>query len=178
MSTIARRLVGAAALDRVIYEEVEADRAASIQALAIVVLSSLATGVGATGFGHQGWGSVLALSAASLVSWAAWVVLTLEIGGRLWPEAQTSVDVTELLRTIGFAATPGLLRVVGVFPALTAPVFVLTAVWMLVAMVVAVRQALDYTSTAHAVGVCVLGWVLIGVVMVVIGLWISPGVAS
>ena len=31
---------------------------------------------------------------------------------------------------------------------------------MLVATVIAVRQALDYTSTARAIGVCVIGWLV------------------
>ena len=75
----------------------------------------------------------------------------------------------QLLRTIGFAATPGMLRVLGVMPAVTLPVFGVTAVWMLAAMVVAVRQALDYQSTWRAVGVCVLGWVLAIVIAVVLG---------
>jgi hypothetical protein len=31
---------------------------------------------------------------------------------------------------------------------------------MLIAMVIAVRQALDYTSTLRAVGVCIIGWII------------------
>jgi hypothetical protein len=183
MSTLTHRLIGSAVFDRDTYEEVEADPSATVQAFAIVVLSSLATGIGATGFSATGrgdgvWGSVFLLSAAAVVGWAAWAVLTFEIGGRLWPEVQTRVNVNELLRTIGFAATPGLLRVLGVWPALTLPVFALTAVWMLIAMIVAVRQALDYTSTAHAIGVCVIGWLLIGIVLVAIGLWVTPAVIA
>jgi hypothetical protein len=33
-------------------------------------------------------------------------------------------------------------------------------IWMLVAMVIAVRQALDYKSTLRAVGVCLIGWIV------------------
>ena len=171
MSTLAHRLIGAAVFDRETCEEVEGDRSATTQAFVVVVLSSLATGIGSTGFGNREWGDVLTFSAAALVGWAAWALLTLEIGGRFWPAPQTHVDVTQLMRTVGFAATPGLLRVVGVFPELTMSVFVLTAVWMLAAMIFAVRHALDYESTAHAVGVCVLAWLLIGGILVVIGFW-------
>src|SRR6266478_6470279 len=124
MSTLTHRLIGAAVFDPVTYEEVEADRSATVQAFAVVVVSSLATGIGATGFGNHTWSSVLILSSAAMIGWAAWALLTYEIGGRLWPEPQTRVDVGELMRTIGFAATPGLLRVVGVIPELTIPVFV------------------------------------------------------
>ena len=168
------RLIGAFALDPVTYEEVEADRSATGQALLVVVLSSVGAGIGARGLGSGSLQSMVFISALSLIAWASWALLTYQIGVRILPEPQTSADVGELMRTIGFSAAPGMLRIFGIVPGAAIPAFTITAVWMLVAMVVAVRQALDYKSTAHAVGVCVLGWVLIGVVMVVIGLWISP----
>jgi len=64
------------------------------------------------------------------------------------------------MRTIGFATSPGILRVVGIVPFLTSIVFTITALWMLATMVVGVRQALDYKSTWRALGVCLLGWIV------------------
>src|SRR5207245_11063964 len=96
----------------------------------------------------------IVVSAIALVAWAAWALVTFEIGSRLMPEPQTRVDVGELLRTIGFATAPGMLRVFGIIPSVPIPACVLTSIWMLVSMVVAVRQALDYTSPARAVAVC------------------------
>jgi hypothetical protein len=61
-----------------------------------------------------------------------------------------------------------------VLPALTIPVFAITSVWMLVSMVVAVRQALDFTSTARAVAVCLVGWLLAGLIVIAFGLWLTP----
>jgi hypothetical protein len=165
-----QRLVGAAALDAVIYEEVEADSTATGQALLVVVLSSLAAGIGARGFSSMSVGSVIFISTLSLVAWATWALVVFEIGGRLMPEPQTRVDVGQLLRTIGFASTPGMLRVFGVLPGATIPAFAIAAVWMLLAMVVAVRQALDYKSTARAVAVCALGWALAIAIAVGIGM--------
>lgn len=155
-----QRLIGAAALDAVIYEEVEADTSATGQAFIVVLLSSLAAGIGARGLVGMSIGNVIFISTLSLVAWATWALLVFEIGGRLMPEPQTRVDVGQLLRTIGFAATPGMLRIFGVLPGATIPAYVIAAVWMLLAMVVAVRQALDYKSTARAVAVCVFGWAL------------------
>ncbi len=155
-----QRLIGAVSLDVAIYEEVEADRGATGQACAVVVLSSLASGVGARGLGESSAISIGFFTIVALMTWAAWALLTLQIGGRLLPEPQTRVDVGELLRTTGFATAPGLLRFFGVLPGVTIPAFAITAVWMLAAMIVGVRQALDYTSTARAIAVCVLGWVL------------------
>jgi hypothetical protein len=155
-----QRLIGAAALDAVIYEEVEADSSATGQAFLVVLLSSLAAGIGARGVGGMSVANVIFISTLSVVAWATWALVVFEIGGRLMPEPQTRVDVGQLLRTIGFAATPGMLRVFGVLPGATIPAFAIAAIWMLLAMVVAVRQALDYKSTARAVAVCAFGWAL------------------
>ena len=163
MTTFAHRLMGASVFDVDTYEEVEADRTATTQALVVVLASSLAGGIGVSGFIHDGRPIVEGIfvwSAISLIAWASWALLVFEIGGRLLPEPDTRVDVGELLRTIGFASAPGMLRVFGVVPDFALPVFALTTAWMLVAMVVAVRQALDYKSTARAVGVCTLGLAL------------------
>src|SRR6187431_1444328 len=97
------RLIGAAALDVAIYEEVEADRGATGQALVVVVLSSLAAGIGSRGWGDTSVWNILFVTIIAVLAWAAWALVTLQIGGRLLPEPQTSVDIGELLRTIGFA---------------------------------------------------------------------------
>ena len=175
-NTFLQRLLGAAALDAAIYEEVEADQTGTAQAMTVVVLSAFAAGVGAKGFGGTTPGNVAFFSIVALLAWAAWALVVLEVGTRLMPERTTRSDMGELLRTMGFSAAPGLLRVLGVLPGVTGPVFVVTALWMLAAMVVAVRQALDYTSTARAVGVCLLGWVLAGAMAVVLGLLFGPAV--
>ena len=172
-----QRLIGAMALDAAIYEEVEADRTATGQALAVVLLSSVAAGLGARGLAETSVASIIFISTVSLVAWVAWALLTFEIGGRVMPEPQTRVDAGELLRTIGFASTPGMLRVLGVIPGATIPVFAATAVWMLLATIVAVRQALDYTSTARAVAVCALGWSLAIAVAIVLGLFFGPALS-
>jgi hypothetical protein len=171
------RLIGALALDPVTYEEVEADRSATGQALLVVVLSSVGAGIGARGLGSGTPQSMVFISALSLISWAAWALLTYQIGVRLMPEPETRSDVGELLRTIGFAAAPGMLRIFGVVPGATVPAFAITALWMLAAMIVAVRQALDYKSTARAVAVCAVGWALAIAIAVGLGLVFSPTVS-
>ena len=94
----------------------------------------------------------------SLVGWYVWAFLTYIIGTKLLPEAQTHADHGELLRTIGFASSPGLIRLLAIIPGLGTIIDFLASGWMLVAMVVAVRQALDYESTYRAIGVCLIGW--------------------
>jgi hypothetical protein len=176
-NTFLQRLLGAAALDTAIYEEVEADGNATIQACATVVLSSLAAGVGARGFGSGMVTQIAFISTIALLAWAAWALITFEIGVRLMPQPQTRSNVGELLRTIGFATAPGCLRVLGVLPGVTIPVFAVTSIWMLATMVVAVRQALDYRSTGRAVAVCGLGWVLILTITIVLGLAFGPSLS-
>ena len=154
--TFVERMVGAAKLDVRVYEEIEGDRSAMPQALAVVVLSAVAGGIG-VGSGIRG---LVVGTIAGLLGWVVWAWLTYFIGTRLLPEPDTKADIGELLRTIGFASSPGILRVVGIVPILGSIVIVVSAVWTLVAVVVAVRQALDYRSTGRAIGVCVIGWVV------------------
>jgi hypothetical protein len=157
MPIFIQRIIRAARLDSTLYEEVEADRRATLQALGVVVLSGLAAGIGTIGhFGDLSRVPVGIMGA--LIGWLVWAAMTYWIGAHLLPEPQTRADLGELLRTTGFAMAPGLLRVAGVVPMLTDTLFLISSVWTLVAMVVAVRQALDYQSTWRAVAVCGIGW--------------------
>jgi len=154
MASLTDRMVGAARLDARTYEEVERDRTATGQALGVVLLSAVAAGLGA-GTGVRG---MMINAVAAVVLWAVWAALVYWIGSRLLPEQDTQADWGELARTIGFAQTPGLLRVLGFIPILGNFARAASDVWVLVATVVAVRQALDYRSLYRAIGVCLIGW--------------------
>ncbi len=167
MASFTDRMIGAARLDVRTYEEVEADTSATTQAMGVVFLSSLAGGIGSMGLGATGLGGVVAGGVGALISWVAWAFLTYIIGTRLLPEPQTRADIREMMRTLGFAQSPGLLRIFGSIPGVGALVLAIVSIWMLVAMVIAVRQALDYTSTWRAVGVCLVGWVVAVVITVI-----------
>jgi len=160
VASLFTRMLRAAQLDAALYEEVEADQGALWQATSVVVLSSLAAGIGSRGSGAGG--SLIIVILATLLGWYTWAYLTYFIGTRLLPGLRTEADWGQLLRTIGFSSAPGVVRVIGVFlaPAWVNVIFLLVAAWMLVAMIIAVRQALDYESTARAVAVCALGWVI------------------
>ena len=158
MASMVDRMVRAAKLDPQLYEEVEADKASLGQALGVVVLASIAGGIGSGRLG--GLSGFFIGTAAALIGWFVWAALTYFIGTRILPEPNTRADLGELLRTIGFASSPGLLRVLGLIPGVTGIVFLISGIWMLVAMIIAVRQALDYRSTLRAVGVCVIGWIV------------------
>ena len=164
MTPFIQRLIGAAKLDVHIYEEVEADTTAMGQAIGVVALSSVAAGIGAAG--QEVTLGLFGGLLAAFLGWLLWAGLTYFIGTRILPTPQTHADWSQLLRTTGFASAPGMLRVFGIVPGLTGLIFFVSAVWMLAAFVVAVRQALDYTSTGRAVGVCLIGWLINGVIMV------------
>ncbi len=165
MAAIQDRMLRAAKLDVQLYEEVEHDEGALRQATTVVVLSAVAAGIGSLGIG--GLAGLVSGTLAALFGWYIWAFLTYFIGTRLLPEPQTRADYGELLRTIGFASAPGLIRVLGIIPGLGQIVFAVAGVWMLIATVIAVRQALDYTNTWRAVGVCAIGWVVQSVILMV-----------
>lgn len=155
MASWVQRMIGAAKLDAATYEDVEADKTANGQALGVVALSSIAAGVGGLAAGERG---LLGGLVAGLVGWVAASFLTYVIGAKMLPESQTRADMGEMLRTLGFAASPGILRAFGFLPVIGGLIILAAHVWMLFTTVVAVRQALDYTSTGRAVLVCVIGW--------------------
>ena len=173
MASLGGRMIRAAKLDRGLYEEVEADTGATGQAMLVVVLSSVAAGIGSAGVG--GLKGLLLGALSALAAWYIWAFLTYFIGTRLLPESQTEADVGQLLRTTGFSSSPGLLRILGILPGLTGIVFLGCAVWMLVAMVIAVRQALDYHGTGRAIAVCLIGWVVQVVIIVLVMMFLSIG---
>jgi len=158
MSSLKDRIIRAAMLDVNLYEEVEADKKALGQAMGVVILSSVAAGIGSVAKG--GLGTILIGTVAALIGWYIWAYLIYFIGTKFLPEPQTKADHGELLRTIGFSSSPGLIRVLGVVLILRGLVFSVAAIWMLAAMIIAVRQALDYKSTLRSVGVCLIGWVI------------------
>lgn len=158
MNTLVTRMIRAAKLDANLYEEVEADRSTLSQAMLVVVLASLAAGVGS--IEKMGMAGILIGTFAALGGWFLWAYLIYLIGTKMLPEPQTSSDLGELLRTTGFASSPGLLRIFGIIPGLGMLIFWVSAIWMLVATVIAVRQALDYQGTWRAVGVCLIGWLI------------------
>ncbi len=171
MPSLTDRMINAAKLDVKTYEEVEADQTATGQAMTVVVISSIAAGIGSIGM--LGLGGIISITIGALIGWFIWAGVTYLIGTKLLPEPQTKSDMGELLRTIGFSASPGVLRILGIIPLIGWLISFAASIWMLVAMVIAVRQALDYKSTGRAVGVCVIGfvlqWIVLSIIMVVFG---------
>lgn len=169
MSSFTERMIGAARLDIATYEEVEADTTATGQALLVVVLSSIAAGlsfVTVEGFSGLIWGTV-----GEIVAWVILAATTSLVGTKILPEPQTQADIGELLRTIGFAASPGILRILGIIPYTRYVVYLVISLWFLAAVVVAVRQALDYKSTGRAVAVSLVGFVVYFAVLM-LRLWV------
>ena len=171
-SIFINRIIRACKLDVNLYEEVEADKSATFQAALVVVLSSLAAGVGAISLGATNF---LMAPILSLVSWYIWAYLIYFIGVKLFPEKNTKADHGELLRTIGFSSAPGLIRIFGFTPELMSITFIGGGIWMLIAMIVAVRQALDYQSTWRAIGVVVIGFLVQAIVLIMLLRIIGPG---
>ena len=158
------RAIGAARLDADIYEEVEHDRGATMQAANIVALGSVAAGIGA--IAEAGLGGLVLFSLVGLVGWAVYAYLTYLIGTRLLAGPETSADWGELARTLGFANAPRVLLILGVIPVVGLIVGAAVFIWVLVATVVAVRAALDF-STGRAIGTALLGWLAEGVLFAV-----------
>ena len=175
MNSLVSRMWRAAKLEPGLYEEIEADRSSMGQAMGVVIMSSVAAGIGTLAV-SGGKGFVVGIIAA-LLGWFVWAFLTYVIGTRILPTAQTRADYGQLLRTIGFASSPGLLRDFGTIPGLGLIVIWVAGIWMLAAMLIAVRQALDYNSTVRAIGVCLIGWLIQIILMALVFSIVGPAQA-
>jgi hypothetical protein len=145
---------GAALLHIDTYEEVEADHTATGQAAGVVALVAIAQAIG--GAGEGGFG-IFAGVISALLGWLLWAGITYLIGAKLFGGTATW---GELLRTIGFAQTPGVLYVLGLIPVLGGIIRFGVAIWVLIAGIIAIRQALDI-NTGKAILTAVLGWLVI-----------------
>jgi hypothetical protein len=148
------RMKGAALLHIDTYEEVEADHTATGQAAGVVALVAIAQAIG--GAGEGGFG-IFAGVISALLGWLLWAGITYLIGAKLFGGRATW---GELLRTIGFAQTPGVLYVLGLIPVLGGIIRFGVAIWVLIAGIIAIRQALDI-NTGKAILTAVLGWLVI-----------------
>jgi hypothetical protein len=129
MTGFLARMLRASLLDTALYEEVEADTRATWQAVGVVCLSSLASGLGSGA--RDGVRGVIVHTLVVLIAWYAWAYLSYFVGTTVLPEAQTRANHGELLRTLGFSSAPGILRLLGLVPGLTVVVFILAYAWML-----------------------------------------------
>jgi hypothetical protein len=161
MAGFTERMVGAATLDVPTYEEVEHDRTATGQAAGVVALVAIATAIGSL---HSGSAGVIGGLVSAFIGWLIWAAVTLFIGTRVFAG---TADMGEMLRTLGFAQAPGVLKVLAIVPILGWIAWIVAGIWMLVCGVVAVRQALDFT-TGKAIGTVLLGWLCYVVVGILI----------
>lgn len=168
MASFQDRVLGALKLQASTYEEVENDTSATSQAAIIVVAGKVLTGVAAAvstamlglGFGIVG---LLLGIVFGLIGWvvASWVLLM--VGTKMMPGKNTQADLGQLLRVTGFAASPSLLGILGFVPIINLLLFFVIFIWQLAAMVIGVRQALEYEDTMKAVIVCVISLVIMWV---------------
>ena len=161
--TMTDRMRGAAMLDVPTYEEVEADKSATGQAAAVVAIVAVASAIGSYRGGMSG---IIGALIGSLIGWLVWAGVTYLIGDKLLGGTATW---GELLRTLGFAQAPGVLYVLGIIPGLGAILRFAVSLWVLVAGVIAIRQALDF-STGKAVATALLGWLAITIPIAILGL--------
>lgn len=157
MTLFLRRLIGALVLDPATYEDIEADRNAGLQAMAVVVLACVSGGFAAMGEGLVGLGGFVTGSIVALGAWLVWVSVITTVGTVTLAEAQTRSNVRELLRTLSFATAPAVFLAFAAMRPAAPLVLIVVAAWMTAAAVIGVRQALDYRSTLRAVTVCGLG---------------------
>jgi hypothetical protein len=165
MASFQDRVVGAMRLNVATFEEVEHDASATAQAAMVVGAAALSAGL-ASGVGHAAFGVLV-----GLMGWAIGAFVLLVVGTKLLPGKNTQADYGQMLRTMGFAQAIGLFGILAIIPLLGYLIWFVIQVWILIAMVIAVRQALDYDDTIRAVIVCVVAWAIMIVVSMIFAIF-------
>ena len=165
---LVQRMLGAATLNIDTYEEVEADETATMQAATVVVMVAVASAIGGA---LNGTTSIVAAPIVQIIGWLIWAGVTYLIGAKIFGGTATW---GELLRTLGFAQSPGLLYFLAILPILGGLVRLVVGLWMLVAGVIAVRQALDF-GTGKAVLTVVIGWLAMIIPAMILGGMLALG---
>ena len=142
-------------IDPEVFNEVQKDKNATISAAIVVILSSSAAGIGAASLGASNF---LLAPVFSLISWFVWAYIVYFVGVKLFPDTKTKTTQFALLRAIGFSSAPGMIRIFGFNEDLMTVTFIGAAFWMLVCMVVAVKETLNYKSLWKAFGVVIISW--------------------
>ena len=163
------RMLGAARLNVDTFEDVEHDRSATVQAMLVVVIVAVAGGVGGVlSEDASVVDGVLFGVIRGAVSWAVWALVALMVGATILRTKETEADWGQLARTTGFAQTPGILSVLVFIPAVGGIVALVVFIWQLAAMVIAIRQSLDYTSTLRAFFVIVIAFIPVLIINLII----------
>ncbi len=171
-----QRMIGAARLDAHTFEEVEDDHGATRQAMLVVIIVSIATAIGGLAAADQLIVGLIFGTIRGIAGWALWALVTYWVGTKILNTPGTHANWGQLARTTGFAQTPGILQVFAFIPVFGGLIALIASIWQFVAMVIAVRQALDYESTWRAVGVVVIGFVIVIIPLLIIGaILLRPG---
>lgn len=156
--SLVNRMIGAAKLDIATYEEVEHDENATLQALVVVIIVAVASGLGLLFV--DGVSGLFGGIGRAIFSWIIFAMVAYVVGTKLIPDPRTRTSIDELMRTTGFAQAPGILNIFAFIPILGIAVALGVWIWTVVAVIVALRQALD-TTTARAIGIALLSLVVI-----------------
>lgn len=175
MTTFFRRLIGVLMLEASAYEEIEAHPTAGMQSVLVVLAVTAAGGIAGMGSGVMGVPGFVTGAVVALGGWLVWVSLITTLGTSTFAEPQTRSSARELLRTLGFAAAPGIFLIFAAIRTAAPVVFAIVSIWMIAAAVMAVRQALDFKSLKRAIAVCGISWALsIGFVVLMAAILARP----
>jgi hypothetical protein len=162
------RMILAARLNVDFYEKVEADPRYTGEAFVIVLLAAVFSATGnALAYPGDGLGATIAAGLGTVFAWIMWAGITLWIGTHLTKGPETQSNMGEMLRCLGYAHTPIILVGIVFVPVLGPIVALAATIWSLLAGVVAIRQALDFTTT-RALFTVLIGWFVVTVLQVLL----------
>ncbi|MFH1414945.1 MAG: hypothetical protein ABIH89_02530 [Elusimicrobiota bacterium] len=167
MKQLIARILRVLKLEDELYREVESVPDAISEAVIIVIISSIAAGIGS--LGKIGLTGIIIITLGSLVNWIIWAFLVYFIATNIIRGSRVYLSQGDFLRVVGFASAPGIIRILALLPGMYYIVHIIAHLWMIASMIVAVREVFMFEKTSGAVKVSIVGWVFMVLAAFVLG---------
>jgi hypothetical protein len=168
MASFQDRVIGAMKLQASTYAEIEHDVTAIGQAAAVVGAVALARGIALVG--SLGITYFVMTIVMAFIAWVVGSAVLWAVGTRVIPGKNTQADLQQVMRVVGFAMAPGLFGILLIIPFLGLLIGLIVAIWQIVALVIAVKQAFEYDDIVKAVIVCLIAWAVMFFAMMLVAL--------
>ena len=97
----------------------------------------------------------------AILTWLVWAIFIYVIGVKIFPEKESKVPFKQVLRAVGYAHAPGLIRFFAVTPDLILPIIFLTQFWIFASLIISTKQILNLKSNLKSFGIIFLSFLII-----------------
>ncbi|MDP6822412.1 MAG: hypothetical protein QF554_03890 [Dehalococcoidia bacterium] len=153
---LASRVVNAALLNRRTFRGIQEDPTGTAQVYILVGAAAIAAGIGTLGDLSLVVQNVL----LTVAGWLIYAHVAWFMRSYIFDTIHAEASRPNMLRVVGIAYGPGLLRAFGFFPGVGEFVFVAATIWIVVGIAVGLRSTLAFENYGPVAGIIAIGVLL------------------